>query len=192
MEIINICIKIPLPIARVCVMPVLLYRRLRYGYAFRKIQLSKGKYATVDNDDFDWLSRYKWHTLKCVCTFYAQKTIYKNGKTKTILMHREIMTAPTGLVVDHINHNGLDNRRRNLRIVTVAQNNWNSRRNISTDSSNYKGVSWSRNKCKWQAGISIDNKQKHLGYFEDEKEAAAAYDKAAEEHRGEFAVLNFP
>lgn len=101
------------------------------------------------------------------------------------------MTAPTGLVVDHINHNGLDNRRRNLRIVTAKQNSWNMRSAKGRGTSNYKGVGWVKNKRKWRASISIDNKPKHLGYFEDEKKAAAAYDKAAKEHRGEFAVLNF-
>ena len=107
-------------------------------------------------------------------------------------MHREIMNAPEGLVVDHINRNGLDNRKVNLRLATAMQNVWNSKRNVNTDSSKYKGVSWDKNKHKWRASIGIDRKTKHLGYFEDEKMAAKAYDKAAKEHRGEFAVLNFP
>ena len=106
-------------------------------------------------------------------------------------MHREIMDAPAGLYVDHINRNGLDNRRPNLRIVTPQQNSWNTRLGIGRGRSKYKGVSQDKDVRKWRASICIDKKLKHLGYFTDEKQAAEAYDKAAKKHRGEYAFLNF-
>ena len=106
-------------------------------------------------------------------------------------MHRAVIDAPEGLFVDHINHNGLDNRKRNLRIVTTQQNIWNTRGRDNNISSKYKGVSWHKNKQKWEARIRIDNKPKYLGYFDDEKEAAEAYDRTAKKHRGEYAFLNF-
>jgi len=187
----TISLRVPPPIACICVATVLLYRRLCYGYAFRKIQLSKGKYAIVDNCDFDRIGHYKWYTKKAGHTCYAQRTEYKNGRAKTVAMHREIMNASVGLLVDHINHNGLDNRRSNLRIVTPQQNSWNTRLGRNLGKSKYKGVAWNKNTRKWRANICIEKKPKYLGFFEDEKEAAKAYDRAAKKHRGEYAFLNF-
>ena len=106
-------------------------------------------------------------------------------------MHRVVAGAPEGLFVDHINHNGLDNRRANLRIVTAKQNSWNTRLGWKQGKSKYKGVGWDENAQKWRASIYIHNKLKHLGRFESEKEAAEAYDAAAKECRGEYAYLNF-
>ena len=114
-----------------------------------------------------------------------------NGKTKLIPMHREITAAPNGLMVDHINHNGLDNRRANLRFATATQNGWNSRRGANLGSSKYKGVSWDKKAKKWCAILYYKGGRKHLGYFKSEKTAAKIYDKAAKEHRGEYAFLNF-
>ena len=187
-----ISLKIPLPIARICVAAVLLYRRGRYGYAFRKIRLNKGKYAIVDNDDFDRFGHYKWYVKKGGYTFYAQRVEYNNGKTRTMTMHREIMAAPARLIVDHINRNGLDNRRANLRFATVAENGWNSRRGINVGSSKYKGVAWEKRVKKWRVVLCYKGGRKYLGYFKDEKMAAKMYDKAAKKYHGEFAVLNNP
>ena len=106
-------------------------------------------------------------------------------------MHRLIMNSPTGFMVDHINHNGLDNRKKNLRIVTPQQNTWNARPFKDQGKSKYKGVSWEKKYKKWKANICIENKLKHIGYFDNEKEAAEAYDTAAKKHRGEYAFLNF-
>ncbi len=105
------------------------------GYGL--IPLTQGKFAIVDAEDYDWLIRYKWHACKCKNTYYASRV--RGGKT--IKMHREIMRAPKGLVCDHINHNGLDNRKRNLRLCTNAQNCYNQRAS-ATGTSKYKGVSW--------------------------------------------------
>ena len=106
------------------------------------------------------------------------------------MMHRQIMNAPKGIVVDHINRNGLDNRKANLRFATVSQNNWNSRKGFNCGSSKYKGVSWSKDKKKWAVWLSVNKKNKQFGYFDDEKEAARVYNEVAKKHRGEFAVLN--
>ena len=171
---------------------VLLYRRLRYGYAFRKIHLTRGKFAIVDQDDFEKLQEYNWHLVEGNSqSQYAVRTVKSGIKRCRCAMHRVVTDAPAGLFVDHINHNGLDNRRKNLRIVTPQQNSWNTRLGRYQGASKYKGVCWDKDKQLWRASIYIDNKLKHLGRFEDEKEAAAAYDRAAKEHRGEYAFLNF-
>jgi hypothetical protein len=101
------------------------------------------------------------------------------------------MNAPSNRFVDHINGDGLDNRRANLRLATAAQNNWNSKYGMGIGTSRYKGVQWHKHRKKWVAAISIDGQKKCLGYYSNEKEAARAFDKAAKERRGQFAVLNF-
>ncbi len=110
---------------------MLLYRRLRYGYAFRKIPLTKVKYAIVDPDDYYRLSEYKWYVSGgCYNRFYAVcKKPNRNGKRpKLISMHREVANTPDGLVCDHINGRTLDNRKANLRSATRLQNSWNLRK----------------------------------------------------------------
>ena len=101
------------------------------------------------------------------------------------------MKTKANEIVDHINHNGLDNRRANLRIATASQNNANSRRGMNRGRSKYKGVWWDEKAGKWRAGIKCQGKCIHLGMFDDEIEAAKAYDRAAGLYHGEFAVLNF-
>jgi hypothetical protein len=109
-------------------------------------------------------------------------------------MHRDVMGAPDGLLVDHINQNGLDNRRSNLRIATGAQNQRNAHgRGIhrgKASSSAFRGVS--RSKGKWGAHVSVNGRNIRLGTFVTEEAAARAYDKAARQYHGEFAGLNFP
>ncbi|MHC4574071.1 MAG: HNH endonuclease [Planctomycetota bacterium] len=105
-------------------------------------------------------------------------------------MHREICCAPRGVVVDHIDGNGLNNRKSNLRLCTVRQNLWNRRPAGGT--SLYKGVCWRAEKKKWAARITCRDRRHHLGYFDTEMEAADAYDKKAAALFGEFAYLNFP
>jgi hypothetical protein len=110
-------------------------------------------------------------------------------------MHREVINPPAHLDVDHINHNGLDNRKANLRPVTQAQNCLNRPYKIykkKISSSKYKGVTWHKRMKKWTAQICYQGKHKSLGYFDDETDAAKAYDDAAKKHHKEFAVLNFP
>jgi len=108
-------------------------------------------------------------------------------------MHRQIINPPKHLVVDHINHHGFDNRKANLRPATRAQNSLNRpyifKRKDSP--SKYKGVTWHKHKKKWQVQICFGGKHKTVGYFDDEIEAAKAYDEAAKYYHKEFAVLNF-
>jgi hypothetical protein len=107
-------------------------------------------------------------------------------------MHREVANTPDGFMCDHINGNALDNRKANLRSATAFQNCWNARKHSKSCSSKYKGVWFHKGIRKWTAMITVRRKRIHLGVFEDETEAAKAYDKAAKKHFGKFAKLNFP
>jgi hypothetical protein len=152
----------------------------------RHIALTKGYFATVDAADYEWLSKYKWTALVTGAKVYAIRA----EKGKTILMHREIMNAPAGMVVDHIDGNGANNRRTNLRLCTRAQNLYNSKPRASR--SQYKGVRFEKRTGKWIAEITHRGKKHYLGAFDNEIEAAHAYDQKARTLFGEFAHLNFP
>ncbi|MHC4243839.1 MAG: HNH endonuclease [Planctomycetota bacterium] len=174
---------------------VMLYRRIRYGYPFRRIPLTRGKYTIVDPEHYERLNKHKWQASKGSNTFYASRSVWDkvNKKKYTIKMHREIITPPYPLVVDHINHNGLDNRKANLRPATKSQNCINKPCIKKKGAhSKYRGVTWQKSINKWQAQIRINGKHKVIGYYKDETAAAREYDKAARKFHGEFAVLNFP
>ncbi len=179
--------NVPPVLERLSVAAVLKYRLYQYGCAFRKIELTQGKYAIVDPEDYEELNKYKWFAKKTKHTYYAARM----ENRKRVYMHRQIMRPGEGLVVDHKNHKGFDNRKTNLQIVTIQENNWNSRKMTKTCSSQYKGVSRRKDTNKWQAAIHHNGKDIHLGYFDDEIEAAKTYDAAAKKYRGRFAVLNF-
>jgi len=162
----------------------------------REILLREGMCAIVDAADFDWLSQFRWHADPGHNgVWYASRTACiparDNGgrrKVSTIRMHREVIAAPAGVFVDHINHNGLDNRRANLRICNNGQNLANSR---SRRPGQFRGVY--RAGAKWFARVgSHPYKPKFLGRFDTAEEAARAYDIAAKERFGAFATLNFP
>ncbi len=154
----------------------------------RLIELSYDKYTIVDAEDYDRLSKYKWCAVRTGQNWYA-KTLDQNGYR--LILHRLITDAPKGLIVDHINHNGLDNRKSNLRLCTHQQNNYNQRP-YPGKTSRFKGVCLDKRRNKFIARIQIYGKRIHLGCFHDEIEAAKAYDKKAKELFGEFAYLNFP
>ena len=188
----NFSITIPDGLARLFIALALFYRRARYGYTFRRIPLTQGKYAIVDPEDFERLNKHKWYAARDTRTFYAHRKKRVGKKYVSIGMHREILNPPGHLMVDHINHNGLDNRKANLRLATCAQNSYNRRQVRKNKSSKYIGVSWKQWTKKWAVIICYKRKNKIVGYFKDEIQAAKAYDKAAKKYHGEFASLNFP
>ena len=161
------------------------------------LPLSQNKFAIVDADDYDRLNQYKWCLSRTRHTNYAMRRTKgkrvkgRRVKRKTIMMHRFILDAPRHLVVDHINHNGLDNRKRNLRLCTRAENSRN-RRPFNIKGSRYKGVSWDKGRKVFIACIYCNRKNYYLGRFKSEIAAAKAYDRKAVELFGEFAFLNFP
>jgi len=170
-----------------------LYRRVRYGYPFRRIRLTRGQFAIVDPEDYERLRRYKWYAVQGPRTFYAVHSLTngKKAKRKNAYMHHMVIRIPPGMFCDHINGNGLDNRRANLRPATHTQNVWN-RRKFNVDSrSKYKGVDWAKDMKRWRARIRVNGKRIYLGSFADETDAAKAYDNAARNHHGQFASLNF-
>ena len=178
---------------KLLVAPLLLYRRLRYGYTFRRIPLvNSKKYAIVDQCDYYWLSQYTWLEDKTHYSYSAVCLLYRGRRSTLVNMHRLIMSAPKHLFVDHINRNGLDNRRANLRLATHAQNSQNRSPSTRTGkTSKYKGVYWYRNRRKWRSCIRANNKLIFLGQFDTEIEAAKAYDEAARRYHGRFASPNF-
>jgi len=163
--------------------------RDRFG-DYCKIPLTQGKFAKVDPDDYICLSQFRWHCKTNPNATSAVRSTTSAAKQKRIYMHRLIADTPPHLVCDHINHNGLDNRKANLRNCTLTQNNANSRP-AKNSSSKYKGVSFNKTRKKFAAYIKKNGKQKHLGHFTNEIEAAKAYDQAAKKYHGRFALLNF-
>jgi len=151
----------------------------------KEIPLTQGKFALVDKEDYEYLCQWKWYACKDHNTFYAQASIYKNGKPTTIGMHRLILDAKQ---IDHKDGNGLNNQKENLRPCNGHQNQANRRPTKGT--SKYKGVYWNKQCNKWKSRIQFNGKRIHLGLFDSEIEAAKAYDKAAKLHFGEFARFN--
>jgi hypothetical protein len=181
---------------KLAVAALLLYRRARYGYPYRRIRLAGPSYAKVDPEDYDRFKDHEWYAAGCAPHFYANRLVRKGnaGKTKFLAMHREIMNPPEGIFIDHINRDKMDNRKANLREATYSQNGANRPKFNRPANSKYKGVSLQKTKTKrtWQATICVNRKRIYLGTFYNEIEAAKAYDQAAKKHHGEFAYLNFP
>lgn len=143
------------------------------------IPLTQGKFAIVDDEAFESLSKHKWHAFwnKCTKSFYAARAgKRKNGKQKAVWMHREILglTSDDKRQSDHIDHNTLDNRKVNLRIVTRSQNQWNKK--------NVKGYHWNKKRKKYMAQIGVYGKLLYLGYFCTASEAHNAYLQAKKQY----------
>jgi hypothetical protein len=153
--------------------------------------LTQNQTTIVTNNDFEWLSKWKWHALwnKKTRSFYAVRYGLVNGKYKTIYMHRVILDAPTGVESDHINCLTHDNRRSNLRLATHAENGYNRSRQRN-NTSGYKGVCWDKAHHKWLAQIKLNYKNIYLGYYDDSRDAALIYDCAAKKLYGRFAKIN--
>jgi len=167
---------------------LLRYREIKVGYPYRRIKLTQGKYAKVDAEDFEKLNKHKWYAKRRMNRFYAHR---RNEAGINVAMHREIMKPARSLCVDHKDGNGLDNRKDNLRIATTAENNYNKRKSLNALSSEYKGVSIDKRTNKWRAIIYYKYRKIGLGSYENEIDAAKAYDEAAKELFGKFAKLNF-
>ena len=185
---IPIYILIPTFIERIVVWFLLRYRKKHFDVAFRKIKLTKGQYTIVSPEDYEKLACDDWQLAE-----NRSKNLYaaRVEGTKVIYMHRVIMNAPKGVIVDHKNRETLDNTRGNLRFATKGQNNRNRPKCAKGASSKYKGVSRRKLDKKWRAVITHEGRHIHLGSFEKEEDAARAYDAAAKIYFGEFAVLNF-
>lgn len=159
--------------------------------AGKTIQVSRGYTAVVDAEDFAALSAFTWHPLfGSRGRVYARRTVRVDGRRRTILMHREIARPARGVDVDHADRDGLNNRRSNLRLVTVSQNMANAVKRDGRVSSRFKGVSWDAERNRWRARLGVRGAYRFIGRFAAEEEAARAYDVAALAAFGEFARCN--
>ena len=189
----QLTITIPVWLDFIFTLPLLTYRLLRFGYTFRKIPLGDGLFTLVEPRDFYTFNKSHWFPRVRGSCIYAARFIYKpDGKLKMLSLHREIINAPAGLLVDHRNNDGLDNRKANLRFATHAENSRNKRKTRSKTSSRFVGVFLVKRSGRWKAAIQSNGKTINLGTFDSEIDAAKAYDEAARKYHKDFARLNFP
>lgn len=162
----------------------------------KELPLSNGMVALVDDDVYEWASKFNWHARRAKpgAAYYVVRNIREPKNASGVGMerlHRAIMKAPRGVDVDHIDRNTMDCRVANLRFATRSQNNMNRKKN-SKHASKFKGVAWHGLRCKWVAQIQFNGEHYYLGLFTDEKDAARAYDMKAREFFGDFVRPNFP
>lgn len=155
----------------------------------KEIQLSQGKVALVDDEDFDRIKDFHWYARKTGNTFYAAYKVKSKGKSTTFYMHRIILNAPSDIPVDHADGNGLNNQKSNIRLCSHSENMRNTKM-FKNNTSGFKGVSWHKRSNKWRAVIKVNAKHKHLGLFQTDIAAANAYNDAAKKYYGDFARLN--
>ena len=154
----------------------------------KSIKLTQWKYAIVDNDVYERVGKLRWYAWQHpnTGTWYAARS----EKGRRVHLHRAILNAPRNLHVDHINGNGLDNRRSNLRLATTAQNNQN-RDKYKNNTTGYKGVSQQRGRRRFRAQIYVNGRAIYLGWYETAIEAALAYDRAVWKYHGPYGCTNF-
>lgn len=152
----------------------------------RRIKLTQGKTALVDDDVYEELSKYKWFYAG---RYPARGVTVSHKKQRNLYMHHAIMgVQKKGQEVDHIDGNGLNNQKSNLRFATHAQNGRNQRKS-KVNTSGYKGVSWNKKDKKWHSQIKVNKKTIHLGSYAEKEDAYMAYCMACAKHHGEFANL---
>lgn len=156
----------------------------------KQIPLTRGLFALVDNEDYEYLNQWKWYARKGAVTYYASRRGIANGVERSTYMHRVILGLTDRKIhTDHIDHNGLNNQRANLRKCTNKENSMNHRPQ-KRSTTGIKGVTPRSNGNGFIAQIRANNKNIHLGTFKDTTLAAIAYNKAAIKYYGEFAYLN--
>lgn len=160
----------------------------------KEIKLTQGRVALVDDDDYEYLSQWKWFLSSSNSRAYAvRKSRIQEVELEPhshVFMHKILLKCPNNAVVDHKDGNKLNNQKHNLRICTHKQNARNSTKPIS-NKSGYKGVFYYESRNKYHSRIKVNGRSIHLGYFTDATLAARAYDNAAKKYFGDFARLNF-
>lgn len=152
----------------------------------RRLELTRGKFALVDDADFPSLTEHRWHAFPAGKTWYAASSCGR----KRVYLHRMILGAEPGMEVDHINGDGLDNRRTNLRLCSHRDNLRNQRKQNGT-TSRFKGVTWNQHSRRWYAQSKVNGKRIYIGCFKSEEDAARAYDALARSMFGPYARPNF-
>jgi hypothetical protein len=150
------------------------------------IPLTKGKVATVDKKDYEYLRQWKWY---CDACGYAARSAIIDGRKSRIIMHRVIAKTPEDMCTDHINMDRLDNRRKNLRVVNKSQNGMN-RLAPKNSPFGYKGVSFRKDSKKFRAYGTQDKRKIHLGEYDNPVDAAKKYNEFAKRVYGQYANLN--
>ncbi|MBN2019617.1 MAG: HNH endonuclease [Sedimentisphaerales bacterium] len=192
----NVTIPIPEWLDKICVWPLMQYRRLTFGEPFRKIDLGEGAYTIVDPDVYYEKCRYKWFLSEGTKAYPARTIKTGPEKARISYLHKELVKARKGKVVDHRDNDPFNNLRSNLRAATFSQNMMNRPKIKTKTTSQYRGVNWYEPRKRWRIAITyMKNGRsiiKHLGYTRDEIEAARIYDVAALKYHKEFAHTNFP
>ena len=160
-------------------------REIRVCGKVAYVPLTQGYEAVIDVDDVGLVSGFSWQVLVLKRQTYALRKHRIGLVYRNVYLHRALMDAPAGMQVDHMDTDGLNNRRGNLRLATRHQNGQNSRLS-RRNTSGFKGVSWDRQRNKWRAKIKFGDKQSHLGLFDSAEGAHAAYCEASARLHGEF------
>ena len=155
----------------------------------KTIPLTQGYLTKVDDEDYIKFASVRWYALVARSGVRAVRDVRINGERRHLHLSREILNAPRGRYVDHINGDTLDNRKQNLRFCTASQNQWN-RQLGKNNISGFKGVFLDKRDDRWYPAITVNKKRISLGGFLNKKDAIKAYDKAAKHYFGEFAKLN--